>query len=80
MNTISLKLSDRLLERLEAESRARGTTKSALVRECLEKNLGADPTGKKTTCYDLAGDLAGTMKELPPDLATHPKYMEGFGQ
>jgi hypothetical protein len=80
MNTISLKLSDRLLDRLETESRARGTTKSALVRECLEKNLGGDPAGEIATCYDLAGDLAGIMKELPPDLATHPKYMEGFGQ
>ena len=50
------------------------------MRECLEKTLGADTTGKKATCYDLASDLAGIMKELPIDLATHPKYMEGFGQ
>ncbi len=46
MNTLSLKLPDRLLERLEAESRARGTTKSSLVRECLEKAL-ADRTGAR---------------------------------
>jgi predicted DNA-binding protein len=80
MNTISLKLPDRLLERLEAESHARGTTKSALVRDCLEKALGARPAGDEATCYDLASDLAGTLKGLPSDLATHPKYMEGFGQ
>ncbi len=80
MNTISLKLPDRLLERLEAASRARGTTKSSLVRECLEKSLDARPAGGKATCYDLASDLAGSLKGLPRDLATNPKYMEGFGQ
>jgi hypothetical protein len=80
MNAISLKLPDRLLERLEEESRARGTTKSSLVRECLEKALGTSPLRAKATCYDLAGDLAGSLKGLPHDLATHPKYMEGFGQ
>ncbi len=80
MNTISLKLPDRLLERLEAESRARGTTKSSLVRECLEKSLDSRTAGGKATCYDLARDLAGSLKGLPRDLATNPKYMEGFGQ
>jgi hypothetical protein len=80
MNTISLKLPDRLLERLEAESLARGTTKSSLVRECLEKLLDARPGAGKATCYDLAGDLAGSLKGLPHDLATNPKYQEGFGQ
>ncbi len=80
MNTISLKLPDRLLERLESESRARGTTKSSLVRECLEKSLDAGTVGGKATCYDLARDLAGSLKGLPRDLATNPKHMEGFGQ
>lgn len=80
MNTISLKLPDRLLERLESESRARGTTKSSLVRECLEKSLDGGTVGGKATCYDLARDLAGSLKGLPRDLATNPKHMEGFGQ
>ena len=80
MNTISLKLPDRLLERLEAASRARGTTKSSLVRECLEKSLDARPVGGKATCYDLASDLAGSLTGLPRDLATNSKHMEGFGR
>ena len=80
MNTISLKLPDRLLELLEEESRARRTTKSSVVRECLEKALGARPPNGEATCYDLARDLAGSLKGLPRDLATNPKYMEGFGQ
>ena len=80
VTTISLKLPDRLLELLEEESRARRTTKSSLVRECLEQTLSARPQGGKATCYDLARDLAGSVKGLPRDLATNPKYLEGFGR
>ena len=80
MTTISLKLPDNLLELLEDESRARGTTKSSLVRECLEKTLAGRPPGQEATCYDLARDLAGSIKGLPRDLATNPKYLEGFGK
>ena len=58
MNTISLKLPDRLLELLQEESRARRTTQSSLVRECLEKVLAARPPGGEATCYELARDLA----------------------
>ena len=34
----------------------------------------------RSSCYDLARDLAGTVKGLPRDIATNPKYMEGFGE
>jgi predicted DNA-binding protein len=78
MNTISLKLPDDLLELLERESRTRRTTKSSLVRECLEKTLAGRVPDREATCYDLARDLAGSLKGLPPDLATNPKYLEGF--
>ena len=44
MTTISLKLPEHLLSRLEKESRARRTTKSSLVRECLEKQLPDKPS------------------------------------
>lgn len=80
MSTISLKLPDRLLELLEKESRTRRTTKSSLVRDCLEKALTAPAPGGKATCYDLARDLAGSVKGLPRDLATNPKHMENFGR
>lgn len=80
VKTISLKLPDRLLELLEGESRARGATKSSLVRECLGKVLVARPSEGEATCYDLARDLAGSVKGLPHDLATHPKYLEDFGR
>lgn len=80
MSTISLKLPERLLELLEKESRTRRTTKSSLVREALEKSLSPRSPGSEATCYDLARDLAGSVKGLPRDLATNPKHMEGFGR
>src|ERR1700677_651112 len=79
MDTISLKLPEHLLELLEEKARARHTTKSAVVRECLEKALARGASGAGASCYDLAHDLAGSVKGLPRDLATNPKHMESFG-
>ncbi len=80
MSTISLKLPDKLLNLLEKESRARRTTKSSLIRESLEKTLVSRPSADKASCYELAHDLAGSLKGLPRDLATNPKHMKGFGR
>ena len=80
MQTISLKLPDEMLDQLDAEAKARGVTKSSLVRESLEKALRKESSAGAVSCYDLAHDLAGAVKGLPKDLADNPKYMEGFGQ
>lgn len=79
------------MARLEKESRARRTTKSSLVRECLEKQLPetkplADlpklPPGE--SFYDKALPILkkawARNRKLPRDLATNPKYMKGFGE
>jgi predicted transcriptional regulator len=80
MQTISLKLPDDLLAELERVARTRRTTKSVLVRESLEAALRRQPRRRAASCYDLARDLAGTVKGLPRDVAHNPKYMEGFGE
>lgn len=80
MRTISLKLPDALLAQLNRQAKARRVTKSTLVRESLEKALHQEPEAGAVSCYDLARDLAGSIKGLPKDLAENPKYMEGFGQ
>ena len=80
MQTISLKLPDDLLAELEREAKARRVTKSFMVRESLETVLRRRPGRGKATCFDLARDLAGSLKGLPHDLAHNPKYMEGFGE
>jgi hypothetical protein len=50
------------------------------VRESLEMGLRKPSTAGEVSCYDLARNLAGTVKGLPEDLADNPKYMEGFGE
>ena len=80
MRTISLKLPDDLLAQLESEASLRRTTKSQIVRDNLEKTLNKPSRAAASSCYDLARDLAGSVKGLPEDLAENPKYMEGFGQ
>jgi predicted DNA-binding protein len=80
MQTISLKLPEDLLNHLNSEAKARGVTKSWLVRESLEKALRKPSLRGAVSCYDLARDLVSTVKGLPKDLAENPKYMEGFGQ
>ena len=91
MTTISLKLPEHLLARLEKESRARRTTKSSLVRECLEKqlpswsspaNLPKLPPGESV--YDQALPILkrawARRGRGARDLATNSKYMGGFGK
>jgi len=80
MRTISLKLPDDLLVQLQSEAKARRVTKSSLVRESLEKALRQQPPPGGVSCYDLARDLAGTLRGLPEDLADNPRYMEDFGR
>ena len=80
MRTISVKLPDDLLAQLEVESRARRVTKSSLIRESLTMVLYVQASARKSSCYDVAADLAGTVKGLPEDLADDPKYMADFGK
>jgi metal-responsive CopG/Arc/MetJ family transcriptional regulator len=79
MRTITLKIPDHLAEQLDRSAAAAKTTRSAVVRAALEKSLGESETGSGS-CYDLAGDLMGSIKGLPADLATNPIHMEGFGR
>jgi metal-responsive CopG/Arc/MetJ family transcriptional regulator len=79
MQTISLKLPDDLLAQIEREAKARGITKSLLVRDSVERALRQTASGT-SSCYELARDLAGSIKHMRKDLADNPKYMDGFGE
>ncbi|GEM_PF-496867 len=91
VTTISLKLPEHLLARLEKESRARRTTKSSLVRECLEKqlldkssrgDLPEVPLGESVYDHALPILKRGWARRGRGlrDLATNPKHMETFGK
>ncbi len=80
MKTVSLKLSDDLAGELERSARRQKRGKSEIIRSALEQYLRANNGAAKTpSFYDLASDLIGKF-EGPEDLATNPKYMEGFGR
>jgi hypothetical protein len=79
MTTISLKVPDILDTRLAEEAQRRRTSKSTVVRECVEKMLLTPRKGQAASCLDLAGDLAGCLSG-PRDIATNPKYLEDFGR
>ena len=79
MTTISLKVPDTLGSRLTEEAQRRRTSKSAVVRECVEKALLAPRKDRAASCLDLAGDLAGCLKG-PRDIATNPKHLDDFGK
>ena len=55
-------------------------TKSQLVRESLERALSNMSPAGAVSCYDLARDLAGSVKGLPKDIAVNPEHMNGFGR
>jgi predicted DNA-binding protein len=78
--TISLRLPDDLLAQLDHDAKAREVTKSRLVRESLERQLSKVSPAGEVSCYDLARDLAGSVRGLPEDLAVNPEYTKGFGQ
>lgn len=79
MTTISLKVPDTLDTRLAEEAQRRRTSKSAVVRECVEKMLLTPRRGQTASCLDLAADLSGCLSG-PRDIATNLKYLDDFGQ
>lgn len=81
MTTISLRLPDALLKLLEQTAKSRRVSKTRVVRESLEQTLKARSKKGFVSCYDLSRHLIGSIKgPVPKDLATNPKYMEGFGR
>lgn len=75
MTTISLKVPAMLDLRLAQEAQRRRTSKSAVIRECVETALLTPREGQAASCLDLAGCLEGSR-----DIATNPKYLGDFGR
>lgn len=77
MRTVSFKVPPELDEALDNLARARGTTRSELVRQALEALAKA--AGNLPSVTAEAGGLVGSVAG-PPDLATNPKHMAGYGK
>jgi hypothetical protein len=80
MKTVSLKLTAPLAGQLAAVAKRRGVTKSAVVREALERYLTNGRRSTPPTVHELIADLIGSVKGGPADLATNAAHLEGFGR
>jgi hypothetical protein len=78
--TITIKLPADLAAKLAAEARAKGVSKSAIIRDALEKRYAKSRAKKSFAFYDRIKHLPGSVKDPPTDLSTNKKYMKGFGE
>ena len=79
MYTLTLKIPDIIKEKLKTYSKRKGLSKSEIVRNALLDYFDKDEFEKQGTFYDLAGDLAGSVK-AEPDLSINKKYLSEYGQ
>lgn len=83
MSTLILELSDELAARLEAESLEKHVPPAKLATQALEKMLrvpAAEPSEEGPSLHEQMKDFIGCIDSGVTDMATNPKYMEGFGQ
>jgi hypothetical protein len=83
VSTLTIELPDDLAARLEAASAQTHVPPAQLVRAALEKALpapAADWPADGPSLYERMKDFIGCIESGVTDLATNPKYMEGFGQ
>ena len=77
MTTISLKVPEALDFRLAQMAEKRGSSKSELIRDALERMV-TTTSARKCSCLSLAADLIGCV-DGPADLSHNKKRMKGFG-
>ena len=80
MKTLTVKVPEELLARLDAASKRVAVGRSTLVRKALQRFLEGDAHNKAPKFTELAGDLIGCVKNGPRDLSYNPRYMKGFGK
>ena len=78
MRTVSIKLPADIDEALDALARRRRSSRSAIVREAIEAFAAQAAADEPPSVVDLAAGLVGLL-EGPPDLASHPRHMDGYG-
>ncbi len=79
VTTISLKIPDELVSRLDVLARARETSRSALFREALEEKLQTAARKSPPSLYERSADLCGSGASGAGDLASNPRHLDGFG-
>ncbi len=75
MRTVSFKLPEELDDELSRVARARGQSRSAVVRSA----LGALAPDERPSVLDLASGLVGLVNG-PEDLSTNDSYLSDLGE
>jgi hypothetical protein len=78
MTTITCKIPDDLNKQLEAEASRKLLSKSALVREALERSFKRQGKARRQSAFDRVRHLCGIIKDGPTDVSRNPKYILNF--
>jgi hypothetical protein len=81
MKSMTIRLPDRLVADIEAESRKRRISKSDVARERLERGKAAD--GKADPLADIRHLIGSVDDDLPADLSARKKHylrVMGYGR
>jgi hypothetical protein len=76
MTTISIVLPETLLSDIQTEAERRQLSDNEIILQRLEKQA----VDTRPTLWERMKDLVIDSDDLPADLATNPKYMEGYGR
>lgn len=79
MTTISLKLPGDLDAKLRVLAKQRGTSRSQVIRDALERFTNGHHRLKHESALAMAQDLAGCVAG-PADLSVNKDHMKDFGQ
>ena len=77
MPTWTIKLPGQLSERVAQLARKRRVTRSALVREALDR-LTTEQGSE--TFVDRVAAFVGVAEDLPGDLSSNPRHLKGYGK
>ena len=81
MTTLTVKIPEALERSIAIAARRERVTKSELVRRAMAKYVAQTGENRKfQSAIDLAGDLIGSVRGGPVDLATNAKYMDDYGK
>lgn len=79
MKTVSIKIQPEMEQELTAVAKARGSTKSDLVRDILRDYFASADRPSSGSCLERWGSLVGSV-EGPKDLSVGKHHMAGFGK
>lgn len=80
VETLSIRISKAESKALRQRARAERISRGAIVRRALRAyGVTPEPEAAKSG-YEVIKHLIGSCKGGPGDLATNPKYLEGFGR